>query len=64
MNEIDIDKGILLDFLDQSVNGNLYSTMSEGDDIVRVEITPISVIFTIGKSERQIVNEALAKAED
>ena len=47
----------MLDFLDKSVNGQLYPTMSKDDDIVKVEVNPISVIFTIGKTIEQLIKE-------
>jgi hypothetical protein len=63
MNEIDIRKELLLDFLDQSINGQLYPAMSENDDIVKVEITHNSIIFTIGETEESLIRQALVKAK-
>ena len=49
MKKVEVRIELLLDFLDQYEGGKLYPELDEEDTILRININPITVEFTLGK---------------
>ena len=47
--KVEVRMGTLMEFLDEHEGGELYPKLSEDDEVIRVDINPITAEFIIGK---------------